>query len=49
MVLETYQQEHMLPDLVLLSTEEFLILEMCHPRCACENWKGYVVKHNCVN
>jgi len=23
--------------------------EVCHPRCVCENWKGYVVKHNCVN
>ena len=24
---------------------------MCHPRCVCmcENWKGYVVKHSCVN
>ena len=20
-------------------------LEVCHPRCVCENWKGYVVKH----
>jgi len=25
------------------------ILEVCHPRCVCENWKGYVVKHNYVN
>jgi len=24
-------------------------LEVCHPRCLCENWKGYAVKHNCVN
>ena len=24
-------------------------LEVCHPRCVCENWKGYVDKHNCVN
>jgi len=24
-------------------------LEVCHPRCVCENWKGYVVKHNYVN
>jgi len=23
--------------------------EVCHSRCACENWKGYVVKHNYVN
>ena len=23
-------------------------LEVCHPRCVCENWKGYVVKHNYV-
>ena len=23
--------------------------EVRHPRCVCENWKGYVVKHNCVN
>jgi len=22
---------------------------MCHPRCVCENWKGYVVIHNYVN
>jgi len=20
-------------------------MEVCHPRCVCENWKGYVVKH----
>ena len=25
------------------------ILEVCHPRCVCENWKEYVVKHNYVN
>ena len=25
------------------------VLEVCHPRCVCENWKGYVVKHNSVN
>ena len=25
------------------------ILEVCHPRCVCENWKGYAVKHNSVN
>ena len=25
-----------------------IILEVCHPRCVCENWKGYVVKHNSV-
>ena len=25
------------------------ILEVCHPRCVCENWKGYVVKHNSGN
>ena len=25
------------------------ILEVCHPRCVCVNWKGYVVKHNYVN
>ena len=24
-------------------------LEVCHPRCVFENWKGYVVKHNYVN
>ena len=24
-------------------------LEVCHPRCVCENWKGNVVKHNYVN
>ena len=24
-------------------------LEVCHPRCVCENWKGHVVKHNYVN
>ena len=24
-------------------------LELCQPRCVCENWKGYVVKHNYVN
>jgi len=23
--------------------------EVCHPHCVCENWKGYVVKHNYVN
>ena len=23
------------------------ILEVCHPRCVCENWKGYVVKQHC--
>jgi len=23
--------------------------EVCHPLCVCENWKGYVVKHNYVN
>ena len=23
--------------------------ELCHPRCVCENWKGYVVKHIYVN
>jgi len=24
-------------------------LEVCHPRCVCENWKECVVKHNYVN
>jgi len=24
-------------------------LEVCHPRCVCENWTGYLVKHNYVN
>ena len=24
-------------------------LEVCHPRCVCENRKGYVVKYNYVN
>jgi len=24
-------------------------LEVWHPRCVCENWKGYLVKHNCIN
>ena len=24
-------------------------LEVCHPQCVCENWKGYVAKHNYVN
>ena len=28
---------------------KFIILEVCHPRCVCEDWKGYVVKHNCVS
>ena len=26
-----------------------LNLEVCHPRCVCENWKRYVVKHKYVN
>ena len=30
-------------------TKHTWVLEVCHPRCVCENWKGYVVKHNCVN
>ena len=24
-------------------------LEVCHPRCVCENWERYVVKHNYVS
>jgi len=24
-------------------------VEVCHPQCVCENWKGYIVKHNCVD
>ena len=24
-----------------------IALEVCHPRCMCENWKGYIVKHSC--
>jgi len=24
-------------------------VEVCHPSCVGENWKGYVVKHNYVN
>jgi len=24
------------------------IFEVCYPRCVCENWKVYVVKHNYV-
>ena len=24
-------------------------LDVCHPRCVCENWKGCVIKHNYVN
>jgi len=27
----------------------FWNLAVCHPRCVCENWKGYVVAHNYVN
>jgi len=27
----------------------FVYLEVCHPSCVCENWKGYAVKHNYVN
>jgi len=37
-------------DWVLGMPESIVLhLEVCHPRCVCENWKGYVVKHNCVN
>ena len=25
------------------------VYEVCHLRCVCKNWKGYVVKHNYVN
>ena len=25
------------------------MLEVCHPCCVCENWRGYVVKHNYVH
>jgi len=31
------------------SVSTLSILEVCHPRCVCENWKWYVVKHNSVN
>jgi len=31
------------------SSQQLCHLEVCHLRCVCENWKGYVVKHNCVN
>ena len=24
-------------------------MEVCYPRCVCENWKGHVAKHNYVN
>ena len=30
-------------------TTIYTLLEVCHPRCVCENWKGYVAKHNSVN
>ena len=29
--------------------KEDLYLEVCNPRCVCENWKEYVVKHNYVS
>ena len=33
----------------LISVKNNGDLEVCHRRCVCENWKGYVVKHNYVN
>jgi len=27
----------------------YVTLEVCHPRCVCRNWKGYIVRHNYVN
>ena len=32
-----------------LHSKHFLLLEVCHPRYVCENWKGHVVEHNSVN
>ena len=29
-------------------TTNFDFLEVCHPCCVCENWKGYVFEHNYV-
>ena len=29
-------------------TDVYGIYEVCHSHCVCENWKGYVVKHNCI-
>ena len=33
----------------VLCPTRWCFLEVCHPRCVCENWKGYVVKHNYIN
>jgi len=30
------------------SSAETTVLEVCHPHCVCENWKGYVVKHTSI-
>jgi len=40
---------HVANSAVLWESNWFIFLEVCHPRCVCENWKGYVVKHNYVN
>jgi hypothetical protein len=35
---------------IVTSNTKLRYLEVCHPvLCVCENWKGYVVKHNYVN
>jgi len=28
-----------------INQKQVCVLEVFHPRCVCENWKGYVVKH----
>ena len=33
--------------LLLCQPYEMYLLEVCHPPCVCENWRGYVIKQLC--
>ena len=32
----------------IIQLGQLITHEVCHPRCVCETWKLYIVKHSCV-
>jgi len=42
-------QDNLSSDATNILHKAVTCLEVCHPCCVCENWKGYVVKYSYVN
>jgi len=48
-ILETMRKEGEVLLIWVQQKQPVLLGSVSSPLCVCENWKWYVVKHNCVN